>query len=89
MYRLFILMMEMHNFKANFRVSNLWGLKDSSGNWHGAIGALNRGQVDFCITGLRWANERYGVYEQTTAAYHAQYGFLLYFERVDTQTSEV
>lgn len=74
MYRMFLLIMEMFNFKANLRLTNVWGLKDKHGYWRGAVGALNRSQVDFCVTGLRWANERYGVYEQTTAAYHAQYG---------------
>lgn len=72
MYSLFVLMMEMFNFRVNLRLAHLWGMKDANGKWHGAVGALNRSQVDFCVTGLRWANERYGVYEQTAAAYHAQ-----------------
>lgn len=72
MYRLFVLMTEMFNFSINLRLAHFWGIKDSDGNWKGAVSALNHSQVDFCITGLRWANERYGVYEQTTAAYHAQ-----------------
>lgn len=72
MYRLFVLMMEMFNFRVNLLLTHVWGRKDSDGNWHGAVGALNHSEVDFCITGLRWAVERYGVYEQTTAAYYAQ-----------------
>lgn len=75
MYNLFLLMMEMFNFKVNLRLAHLWGLKDSAGTWHGAVGVLNRSQADFCITGLRWANERYGVYEATIPTYYAQYEF--------------
>ncbi|XP_037041261.1 ionotropic receptor 75a-like [Bradysia coprophila] len=87
MYRLFLLMMEMYNFKVNLKLTNLWGLKDDQGYWHGAVGALNRSQVDFCVTGLRWANERYGVYEQTTAAYHEQ--FLFMFRHPKIQSTNV
>lgn len=77
MYSLFVLMMEMYNFRVNLRLAHLWGIKDADGKWHGAVGALNTSQVDFCVTGLRWANERYGVYEQTAAAYHAQWDYYL------------
>lgn len=72
MYRLFVLMMEMFNFKVNLRVAHFWARKDANGNWLGAAGALNRSEVDFCVTGLKWAIERVGVFEQTAAAYHAQ-----------------
>lgn len=56
MYRLFVLMMESFNFKVNLRLAHLWGMKDTDGNWQGAVGALNRSHVDFCVTGLRWAS---------------------------------
>lgn len=78
MYRLFLLMTQMFNFKMNLRLTHLYAPKDSDGKWHGAVGALNRSEVDFCVTGLKWANGRYGVYEQTTAAYYAQYDFADY-----------
>lgn len=72
MYRLFVLMMDMFNFKVHLRLANIWGSLDSKSKWHGAIGMINRSEVDFCFSGLRWDNTRYGVFEQTTHAYFVQ-----------------
>lgn len=72
-YRLFVLLMDMHNFKINVRLSSIWGSLDSNGKWHGAVGMINRSEVDLCITALRWDNQRYGAYEHTTHSYHVQY----------------
>lgn len=73
MYRIFILIMDRHNFTMNIRLSNIWGLLDSKGKWHGAIGMINRSEVDLCLTALRWDNKRYGAFEHTTHSYHVQY----------------
>lgn len=73
MYRIFILISDMYNFKTNIRLSNIWGSLDSTGKWHGAIGAINRSEVDFSITALRWDESRYGAFEHTTHSYHVQY----------------
>lgn len=77
MYRLFTIMMDMYNFNTHIRVSNIWGLLDSNRRWHGAIGMLNRSEVDLCITALRWDNKRYTAFEQTAHASHFQYNFYL------------
>lgn len=73
-YRIFQLLMEMYNFKMTMRRSNIWGLLQPNGSWIGALGLLNRSEVDIGISGLRWENERYGAYDQTTNAYLAQLG---------------
>ncbi len=72
MYRVFLLMKDMLNFKLTIRLSSIWGFRDSAGKWHGAIGMTNRSEVDLCMSGLRWDNLRYGAFEHTTHAYHVQ-----------------
>lgn len=71
-YRLFLIMMDMYNFTMNLRVSDIWGSLDSEGRWHGAIGLLNRSEVDLAISAFRWTNVRYGAFEHTTHSYHVQ-----------------
>lgn len=68
-YHLFKLIMEMYNFKLFVRRSNIWGVKMSNGSWRGSIGMLNRSKVDIMISGVRWDNERYGAFDQTTNTY--------------------
>lgn len=72
MYRLFQLMSEMYNFKMAIRRTKIWGFLQPNGTWIGAIGLLNRSEVDICISGFRWENERYGAYDQTTDGYYVQ-----------------
>lgn len=74
-YRLFTLIMDKHNFKISIRVAESWAALDSSGIWHGAIELVNRSEVDFCLTPLRWENDRYGLVEHTTHTYYARYNF--------------
>lgn len=68
-YHLFKLIMEMCNFKMFVRRSNVWGVKMPDGSWRGSIGMLNRSEVDIMISSVRWDNERYGTFDQTTSTY--------------------
>lgn len=61
--------MDLLNFKMFIRRSKIWGVKLPDGNWHGSIGMLNRSEVDIMISGVRWDNERYGAFDQTTNTY--------------------
>lgn len=60
---------EMFNFNLFVRRSNIWGVKLPNGTWQGSIGMLNRSEVDIMISSVRWDNERYGVFDQTTSTY--------------------
>lgn len=75
-YRLFQLIMEMFNFKLSVRRATAWGVLSSNGTWKGIIGMLSREEVDFGIPAYRWANERYGLFEQTTQSFYVQYIFV-------------
>lgn len=72
-YHLFALIMDIYNFKIFIHLSSHFASLDSTGKWHGAIEMINRKEVDFCLTPLRWENDRYGLVEHTTHSYHAQY----------------
>ncbi|KAJ6647072.1 Ionotropic receptor 75a [Pseudolycoriella hygida] len=74
-YHIFSLIMDIHNFKIHIHVANIFAYFDSSG-WHGAIDAVNRSEVEFCLTPLRWENDRYGLLEQTIHIYHVRVLFI-------------
>lgn len=71
-YRLYQLMMDMFNFKLFVHRASVWGILSPNGTWKGVIGMLSRNEVDLAVPAFRWANERYGVFEQTTHSYHIQ-----------------
>lgn len=71
-YRLFQLMMNMYNFTLLTHRALIWGAVSPNGTWKGGIGMLSRDEVDVCTSALRWANERYGIFEQTTHTYYVQ-----------------
>lgn len=72
-YHLFVLIGDIYNFKIHIRLAESFAYVDSSGSWHGAIKLITRRKVNFCMTALRWENDRYGLVEHTTHSYHAQY----------------
>lgn len=73
-YRIHQYLAEMYNFKMAIRRSKIWGALKSDGNWIGALGLVNRSEVDLCLSGVRWENDRYGAFEQTTEGYYVRYG---------------
>lgn len=64
--------MQMYNFKLTVRRAKIWGHLQSDGYWQGAVGLINRSEVDICISGLRWEEERYGAFDQTTNSFYVQ-----------------
>lgn len=65
----------MYNFKIFLQRTHFWGYI-KSGRWHGAVGMLNRKEVDVCVSGLRWEDECYGVFEPTTNSYALHLKFI-------------
>lgn len=72
-YHLLQLIIQMFNFKMFVHRSDIWGIKMANGSWRGSIGLLNRSEVDLMISGVRWDNERYGAFDQTTSTYFFKY----------------
>lgn len=64
--------MQMFNFKMAVRRAKIWGYLQANGSWLGAIGLINRSEIDICLSGLRWEDERYGAFDQTTHTYFSQ-----------------
>nr|QGW45453.1 ionotropic receptor 75c [Bradysia odoriphaga] len=75
-YKLFKLMMEMHNFKVLIHRTDHWVTVDSMGHWTGTLGMVQRGEVDFAITGARHQDDRYGQVDATANSYYIQLKFL-------------
>lgn len=74
-YRLFQIMQQMYNFKIFLQRANSWGdLKN--GRWQGAIGIINRQEVDIGESGFQWKNEHYDAFEATTNSYAARAKFI-------------
>lgn len=71
-YRLFQLLKDMFNFNLIVHRASVWGILSPNGTWKGVIGMLSKDEVDLAIPAFRWANERYGAFEQTTHTYHIQ-----------------
>lgn len=71
-YRLFRLMKEMFNFNLIVHRAHVWGILQPNRTWKGIIGMLQRDEVDLGMPAFRWADERYGFYEQTTHTYLIQ-----------------
>lgn len=71
-HRLFALIKDMFNFKLLVYRASVWGMLSSNGTWKGVIDMLSKNEVDLAVPTFRWANERYGVFEQTTHTYHIQ-----------------
>lgn len=69
-YRVFQILSSMFNFKMEIRRGLLWGALKSNGFWIGAVGSLNRSEIDFSISNLRWENDRYGTLDQTTDTFY-------------------
>lgn len=68
-------MQQMFNFNIFLQRANTWGdLKN--GRWQGAIGMINRQDVDICQSGLRWKNEHYKAFEATTNSYASRIKFI-------------
>lgn len=59
----------MYNFTMFMRRAHAWGHQEHNGHWNGAIGMINRHEIDICVSGLRFENEQYGAFEATTNAY--------------------
>lgn len=65
----------MFNFKIFLQRANSWGdLKN--GRWQGAIGMMNRNEVDLCESGFRWKNEHFDAFEATTSSYASRIKFI-------------
>ncbi|KAG4074482.1 hypothetical protein HA402_015771 [Bradysia odoriphaga] len=71
-YRLVHVLMDMYNFKIHLRLATIWGSLDSKKRWLGAIGLLNRSEVDFSTTCVRLGVECYGAFEFTTYSHRNQ-----------------
>lgn len=71
-YRLFKILTEMFNFKIFLRRGRLWGGRTENGSWTGVVGLLNRSEIDFSVTGVRWDDDRYGVFESTTDSFYVE-----------------
>lgn len=65
-YKIFELVMDMHNFTVFIRRTQHWMAIDSDGRWTGTLGMVQRGEVDVAITGARHQEDRYGQVEATT-----------------------
>lgn len=57
--------------------SKIWGAQTPNGTWIGALGMINRSEVDICISDVRWETDRYGAFEQTTNGYYVRYGMVV------------
>lgn len=62
------------------RRSKIWGAIKPDGTWIGALGLVNRSELDICISGVRWENDRYGAFEQTTEGFYVRYGVWMLFK---------
>lgn len=71
-YRMYQFLTEMFNFKMAIRRSAIWGALKSNGTWIGALGLINRSEVDICVSGVRWEVDRYGAFEQTTEGFYVR-----------------
>lgn len=87
-YRLFAMMQDMHNFTIFVLRSRYWGFT-VNGTWIGAIGFTVRGDVDICMTALRWSPERFGLYETTTYTYHVRVLFLFRHPRTSIAVQNI
>lgn len=63
--RLFQLLKDKFNFNSIVHLFGVFSVQTEH-----VIGMLFKGQVDLAIPSFRWANERYGVFEQTMHTYH-------------------
>lgn len=71
-YRLVVVLKDMYNFRMHIRLVTLWAARDPKGKWLGAIGMVNRSEVDFGITSVKLSFERYGSFELTTLSHRNQ-----------------
>lgn len=71
-YKLFKMMMEVHNFTVMIRRTQAWVKKDGEGRWLGTLGMVQRRIVDVAITAARHEEDRYGQVETTTHGYFIQ-----------------
>lgn len=68
-------MQQMFNFTIFLqRANSLGDLKNE--RWQGAIGMINRQEVDICESGFRWKNEHYTAFEATTNSYATRIKFI-------------
>lgn len=74
-YRLFQIIQQMYNFKIFLQRAHTLG-DLNNGRWKGAIGMINRQEVDLCLSGLRWENKHYGAFETTTNTYLTRVKFI-------------
>lgn len=74
-YRLFQIMQQMFNFTIFLQRANSWG-NLMNGRWQGAIGMVNRQEVDLCESGFGWNNEHYEAFEATTNSYATRAAFI-------------
>lgn len=68
-------MQQMFNFKIFLQRANSWG-NLQNGRWQGAIGMINRQEVDICESGFGWKNEHYDAFQATTNSYATRAKFI-------------
>nr|QGW45452.1 ionotropic receptor 75b [Bradysia odoriphaga] len=85
-YRIFQIMQQMFNFKIFLQRANSDG-DLRNGRWQGAIGMINRREVDISVSGYRWKDEYYDAFEATVNSYATQPKFIFRHPKlVDSST---